>query len=230
MIPQQKDRKSKFIFIYILLFIFVNSIDNKNFHNKELFSNNLIFEVNGLSYVDNQKLKRDLININKDNIFKLDKNELSDRINENNLVFTFIAKKDYPNKIDIQITKANYFGKIYRNGKLYIIGSNGKLINLDSNQTKDLPYFYGNFNREEFLEFLNVINKVGLEIKDISSFYFFPSRRWDIKFKDGLLLKLPNNDLMKVLSQALLLMNNQNFRNLKLIDLRIKNKIITNDR
>ena len=228
MIPQQKDRKSKFIFIYILLFILITSINNKNFHNKELFSNNLIFEVNGLSYVNNQKLKRDLININKDNIFKLDKNELSNRINENHLVLTFLAKKDYPNKIDIEITKAKFVGRIYKNDRLFLIGSNGKLINLDSNQTKDLPYFYGNFNREEFLEFLNVINKVGLEIKDIASFYFFPSRRWDIKFKDGLLLKLPNNDLMKVLPQALLLMNNQNFRNLKLIDLRIKNRIITN--
>ena len=135
MIPQQKNRKSKFIFIYILLFIFITSINNKNFLNKELFSNNLIFEVNGLSYVDNQKLKRDLININKDNIFKLDKNELSNKINENNLVFTFLAKKDYPNKINIQITKAKYFGKIYRNGQLYIIGSRFITQVMDSSLT-----------------------------------------------------------------------------------------------
>ena len=76
MTPQQKDKKSKFIFIYIILFIFITSINNKNFHNKELFSNNLIFEVNGLSNVDNQKLTRDLINLNKDKIVKLDKNEI----------------------------------------------------------------------------------------------------------------------------------------------------------
>jgi hypothetical protein len=209
MIPQQKDRKSKFIFIYIILFILITSINNKNFYNKELFSNNLIFEVNGLSYVDNQKLKRDLININKDNIFKL-------------------AKKDYPNKINIQITKAKYFGKIYRNGQLYIIGSNGKLINYDADSMKELPYFYGKFKKEEFLKFLNVLNNVGLKTKDISSFYFFPSGRWDIKFKDGLLLKLPNTDLINVLSKALLLKNNQNFSNSKIIDLRIKNRIISN--
>ena len=228
MIPQQKDRKSKFIFIYVLLFILVTSINNKNLYNKELFSNNLIFEVNGLTYVDNQKLKRDLINLNKDNIFKLDKNEISNRINENNLVFTFLAKKDYPNKINIQITKAKYFGKIYKNGQLYIIGSNGKLINYDVDSMKDLPYFYGNFKREEFLKFSIIVNKVGLDTKDISSFYFFPSGRWDIKFKNGLLLKLPNTDLMNVLSKAMLLKNNQNFTNSKMIDLRIKNRIISN--
>ena len=194
------------------------------------FSNDLIFEVNGLSYVDNQKLKRDLININKDNIFKLDKNELSNRINNNNLVFTFLAKKDYPNKINIQITKSKYFGKIYRNEQLYIIGSNGKLINYDADNMKDLPYFYGKFKREEFLKFSNIINNVGLKTKDISSFYFFPSGRWDVKFKEGLLLKLPNKDLMDVLSKGLLLKNDQNFKNSKIIDLRIKDIIISNGR
>ena len=228
MIPQQKDRKSKFIYIYILLFILITSINNKNFYNKKLFSNNLIFEVNGLPYVDNQKLKRDLININTDNIFKLDKNKLSNKINENNLVLNFLAKKNYPNKIDIKINRATYVGKIYINEKLSVIGSNGKLINYDINKMKDLPYFYGNFKREEFLEFLTVINKVGLETKDISSFYFFPSGRWDIKFRDGLLLKLPNKDLMNILSKVLLLKNDQNFINSKLIDLRIKNRIISN--
>ena len=228
MIPQQKDKKNKSLYIYILLLILVTSINNKNLYNEKLFPSDLIFKINGLSYEDNQKLKRDLININKDNIFKLDKNELSNRINENNLVFTFIAKKDYPNKINIQITKAKYFGKIYRNGQLYIIGSNGKLINYDADSMKDLPYFYGKFKREEFLKFSNVVNNVGLKTKNISSFYFFPSGRWDIKFKDGLLLKLPNTDLINVLSKALLLKNNQNFSNSKIIDLRIKNKIISN--
>ena len=178
----------------------------------------------------NEKRTKNILSSSKiqSNIFKLDKNELSNRINENNLVFTFLAKKDYPNKINIQITKANYFGKIYRNEQLYIIGSNGKLINYDADSTKDLPYFYGKFKREEFLKFSNIINNVGLKTKDISSFYFFPSGRWDIKFKDGLLLKLPNTNLNNVLPKAILLKKNQNFSNSKIIDLRIKNRIISN--
>jgi len=77
--------------------------------------------------------------------------------------------------------------------------------------------------------FLTAIEQVGLETKDISSFYFFPSGRWDIKFRDGLLLKLPNKDFMNNLSQFLLLKNDQNFTNSKVIDLRIKNRIISND-
>ena len=229
MIPQQKDRKSKFIFIYVLLFILITSINNKNLNNKELFPRNLIFKINGLSYVDNQKLKRDLININENNIFKLDENKLSNKINENNLVLNFLIKKNYPNKIDIEINKAKYFGKTYKDGQLYIIGSNGKLIDYDKETIKKLPFFYGNFKRKEFLKFSTVLNKVGLDTKEILSFYFFPSGRWDIKFKDGLLLKLPNKDLIEVLSKVLLLKNDQNFKNSKIIDLRIKNRIISNE-
>ena len=228
MIPQQKDKNNKSIFIYILLFILINSINNKNLYDKELFSNKLIFEINGLSYNDNQKLIRDLVNINNDNIFNLDEKILLEKIAENNLVLSFLVKKNYPNKVEITINKATYVGKIYKNDKLSLIGSNGKLINHDLNETTNLPFFYGDFKREEFLEFLTVINKVGLETKDISSLYFFPSGRWDIKFRDGLLLKLPNKDLMKNLSKLLLLKNDQNFKNSKIIDLRIKNRIIIN--
>ena len=228
MIHQQKDKKKKSIYIYILLFILITSINNKNFYDKELFSNKLIFEINGLSFTDNQKLIRDLNNINKNNIFKLDEKKLFEKITENNLVLNFLAKKNYPNKIDIKINRVTYIGKIYKNERISLIGSNGKLINQDVNKMTDLPYFYGNFKKEDFLEFLTVINKVGLEIKDISSFYFFPTGRWDIKFKDGLLLKLPNKDLMNTLSKVMLLKNDQNFTNSKVIDLRIKNRIISN--
>ena len=228
MIPRQKDKINKIIYIYILSFILITSINNKNFYNKELFSNKLLFSIKGLSIIDNQKLMRELIDTNKNNIFELDKNKLSNKINENNLVSNFLAKKIYPNEIEIKINKATYIGKVYRNKKLSLIGSNGKLINLDDNTELVLPYFYGNFKKKELLEFLTIINEVGLQTKDISSFYFFPSRRWDVKFKDGLLLKLPNQNLKNTLSKVLTLINNQNFQNLKLIDLRIKNTIISN--
>ena len=229
MTPQQKDKKNKSIYIYILLFILISSINNKNIYNEKLFPNQLIFKINGLSNIDNQKLIRNLTNINNNDIFKIDKEKLIEKITENNLVLNFSAKKKYPDKIDIIINKATYISKIYKNNKLLLIGSNGKLIHDNTNIVADLPYFYGDFKIKEFLKLLSVINKIQLDIKNISSFYFFPSGRWDIKFKDGLLLKLPNKDLMNSLSKLLLLKKNQNFKNSKIIDLRIKNRIISND-
>ena len=229
MIPQQKDKKNKSIYIYILLFILVASVNNKNIYNEKLFPNKLIFKIIGLSYIDSQKLIRDLVDTNSDNIFKINEKKIIEKISENNLVLNFLVKKKYPDKIEIIINKATYVGKIYRNDKLSLIGSNGKLVSDNSNILKDLPYFYGDFKTKEFLKLLSAINKIQLDTKIISSFYFFPSGRWDIKFKDGLLLKLPNKDLMNSLSKLLILKNDQNFKNSKMIDLRIKNIVITND-
>ena len=229
MIPQQKDKKNKSIYIYIFLFILIASINNKNIYNEKLFPNKLIFKIIGLSSIDNQKLIKDLNDVSNNNIFKINKKKLIEKITENNLVLNFLAKKKYPDKIEIIINKVTFVGKIYKNNKLSLIGSNGKLVDDDANVITDLPYFYGDFKRKEFLKLLSVINKIQLDTNNISSFYFFPSGRWDIKFKDGLLLKLPNKDLMNSLSKLLLLKNDQNFKSSKIIDLRIKNKIISND-
>ncbi len=229
MIPQQKDKKNKSIYIYIFLFILIASINNKNIYNEKLFPNKLIFKIIGLSSIDNQKLIKDLNDVSNNNIFKINEKKLIEKITENNLVLNFLAKKKYPDKIEIIIKKVTFVGKIYKNNKLSLIGSNGKLVDDDANVITDLPYFYGDFKRKEFLKLLSVINKIQLDTNNISSFYFFPSGRWDIKFKDGLLLKLPNKDLMNSLSKLLLLRNDQNFKSSKIIDLRIKNKIISND-
>ena len=52
MIPQLKDKKKKSVYIYIVLFILIASINNKNIYNEKLFPDKLIFKVIGLSYAD----------------------------------------------------------------------------------------------------------------------------------------------------------------------------------
>jgi len=228
MMPQRRDKKNRIVYIYLFFFILVTSINNKNFDNKKLFDNKILFDVSGLSNKENQKLKKDLNFINYNNIFKLDKKELTNKIIENNLVLNFLIKINYPNKVKIVIKKTDFIGKVLKNNKLYIIGSNGKLIKYQNNINSDLPYFYGNFKKDEFLKFLKIIIELNLKIEDVSSFYFFPSRRWDINFKNGLKFKLPTKETKNALLRALILANDQNFINSKIIDLRIKNKIISN--
>ena len=40
-----------------------------------------------------------------------------------------------------------------------------------------------------------MIDATKLVYKDIDSIYYFDSKRWDIKMKDGILIKLPNKKL-----------------------------------
>ena len=63
----------------------------------------------------------------------------------------------------------------------------------------------------------------------IKDFYFFKSKRWDIKTKDGLIIKLPLDEVEKSLNNLSKIIVLEKFKNKKIIDLRQKNQVILND-
>ena len=52
------------------------------------------------------------------------------------------------------------------------------------------------------------------------------SKRWDLIYKKNILIKLPVNDLKFSIILLKDLINSENIENVKIIDLRIKNKIV----
>ena len=59
-------------------------------------------------------------------------------------------------------------------------------------------------------------------------YFFFPSKRWDIELKNNIIIKLSKNDIKKSLKSALEFLNNNEFKDIKIIDARINNQIILN--
>ena len=222
----QLKNKKKLIFFYLLILITLSSINNRYLYEEIILNNKIVFEIDGLSNDDDLKLRNNLKSLKDQSIFLIDKKELSELIIKNNIVLNFLVKKIYPNKIEIKINKAIKVGKILKNNKLSVILSNGKLIDYDY-QNLYLPYFYGEFDKKEFLKFFYMLKSANLDFKKIQSCYFFPSGRWDIKFKDGLIIKLPENNPKKSLSFVLNLLKEKKFINSKVLDLRINNKIIS---
>jgi len=54
---------------------------------------------------------------------------------------------------------------------------------------------------------------------------YYPSNRWDVIFKDKTILKLPSEQITTNLKRAEILLSLKDFES-KVIDLRIKNKVI----
>ena len=59
--------------------------------------------------------------------------------------------------------------------------------------------------------------------------FFYPSYRWDIETKEGLLIKLPQDELKKNLNFLNVLLKKNEFKDKKTIDLRQKNQVIVNE-
>ena len=225
---QQIDKKRK-LYIYLFLLIFLTTINNLPLINSgylKLKINQI--KVSGLSDENNFKILKDLDELISQNIFFANKYYFLSILEKNNLIHSFKIKKIYPNSIEVQIKKADLLAITNFNEKKFFIGSNGKLIDYDSSNT-NLPYVFGKVKTVDFINFVKIIEQSKFNFKEISEMYFYPSGRWDIKNKHGILFKLPKKNLIKSLNIAYRIIDNEKLKNSKIIDLRISNHIVSTD-
>jgi len=220
-------RKSKKLLIYFFLLIIISSTNNISLKNLE-FQKVTKIEVLGLGEIENQLIIDQIKNLNLNNIFFINKAEINNLISSNPLIEKYQIFKSYPSAIKIMIKKTNFIAKINRNNEIFVIGSNGKLIP-DSFQASDLPYIFGKPEIQEFLKFKQIVDQSKFSFDEIESLYFFPSKRWDIKLKNNILLKLPNNSIMASLDYAYEFLEDNNVGKFTTIDIRIDNQIILNE-
>ena len=217
-------RISRKIIIYLLIFFSVSSIGNYHLINFN-FLKNVRFNITGLDDLNILNMTNNLNNLKIKNIYFLNKSKVSEIIESNTLVENYSVNKKYPSNLVIKIIDTNFLAKINLNNKIYIIGSNGKLIN-NNYKNDNLPFIFGKPEINEFLNFKRLIDESKFSYDQIKNLYFFPSKRWDVELSNQLILKLSKNDIKDSLNQAFEFFNNNNFKEIKLIDARIKNQII----
>ena len=217
-------KKSKKIIIYFFLLILVGSISNNSINNlkfEEIKNINIL----GLEENNQKILLQNLNNLNLKNIFYLNKKNFQTTIEKNSLIEEYTVTKKYPNSIDIKIKKTNFIAKIKDGEKFFLVGSNGKLT--DYNHTEvELPYIFGNPKINEILELKKIIEKSKIQYTQIKSLYYFKSKRWDLKFKNNILIKLPEKVEKETLDYLFVFLKNIDLESEKIIDARISNKII----
>ena len=223
---QPTDKKKK-LFIYLFLMIFLTTINNLSLSNSgylKLTINQI--KVYGLNDEANFNISEEFKKlISKKNLFFINKDYFVNVLKKNNLVHSFKVRKIYPNTIEVQIQKTKFLAITNYNKKKFFIGSNGKLIDFQSSD-KNLPYVFGKIKTEEFIEFTKIFVNSKFNFEEISELYLFPSGRWDVKTNKDILIKLPKKNLLKALNLSHHMITNENFKNNKIIDLRIYNNVI----
>ena len=225
------DRKGK-LFFYFILFILLSTQVTKNQNIIKHFTATVNYiEVTGMSYENNLKVSESLNSLLFQNIFFINKSDFHNILKENNLIESFYIKKFYPNIIRVNIKKTKLLAITSQNNKKFYVGSNGKLIPVETNKNfnNKLPFVYSKSNYGDFVELKKIIDRSKFKFEEISSFYYFPSNRWDIKTNKGLLIKLPKKKILESLELAHMIKTNEQFKDNKIIDLRISNRIIASN-
>ncbi len=221
--PQQINKK---IIFYISLVIILGTFNNKNLKNFDFPKINMV-DIEGIEFNDNEFLK--ITNLTRlNNLLSIQKSQIKEILNSNNLIEQYEVFKRYPSSIKIKIEKTNFLASTNINGKNYLVGSNGKFIDA-KHYSKNLPFVFGNFEIKKFLEFKNIILQTDFEYNNIKNFYSFPSGRWDIEMISGVMIKLPITEIKESINLSIALLNNKEFSNVKILDIRQKNQIVMND-
>ena len=221
-------KKSTKIVFYFFLLIIISSINNFELNSIKLEKIKNI-KLSGLDNKDSEVLLNKIKSVQLDNIFSLNTFELKEILNANTLIEKYKVFKIYPSTLVIQIHKTNFLAKINKENKIYLVGSNGKLSNVNSSNIQ-LPFIFGKPDIKEFLKFKKIIDDSKLYYDEIKNIYFFQSKRWDIEMSDKTLIKLPKDFNKDTLDSVLIFLNDKNFKKNKIIDARIKNQIIINDK
>tara|TARA_B110000003_G_scaffold177472_1_gene176884 strand:- start:706 stop:1380 length:675 start_codon:yes stop_codon:yes gene_type:complete len=221
-------RTGKKILIYFFLLFLVGSINNTNL-SKIQFEDIEDINVVGLDNNGNFILSNKIKNLKLSNIFLINSEKIIKQVNSNKLVEKFYIFKKYPSSLHVNIEKTQFFARINNNGKISLVGSNGKLIKNDF-LNNDLPFIFGNPIIDEFLNFKKIIDQSKISYDQIKNLYFFPSKRWDLQLKNNIIIKLSNDNNKKSLDFVHEFLHNKELRDIKIIDARIKNQIILNDR
>ena len=220
-------RKSKKILLYFFLLFLVGSINNIDINDLKFQS---ITDINiiGLEDKENSILLKKIKDLNLKSIFLINKNNLINQIESNSLVEKYFIFKRYPSSLNINIEKTNFLARINKNGKIFVLSSNGKLTK-NTYSSNQLPFVFGNPDIVEFFNIKKTIDESKISYEEIKNLYFFLSKRWDLELKNNIIIKLSNDNTKEGLKLALEFLHSNEFKDVKIIDARIKNQIILND-
>ena len=212
--------------LYSLLIIILTSIYNYNFKIHEIFNIKYIY-VDGLTKEKNEIVKNEIKKILKKNILFINKDYFSKLIERSDTEYLNI-KKNFPNKLIINFTPAKPICIIKIKNNKFILGNNGKILDTKIDE-KIVPIVSGSKDVKNIYNVVSLISKSNLDNTMVKEIVFFKSGRFDINLRSGIIIKFPINFNKDTIDYVDKLLNEKKFKNSKIIDLRIKNKIIKNE-
>ena len=226
MMLQSIDKKKIYFYIILLLILVsTHNLEAIKFTNS-YFNIQKITVSNNIDKNLNYEITNSLNKFKNYNIFLLNQNEIVEIIEKYNVISEYKVYKEYPSSVNIYLKETNILAYYFDKNKKTYIGENGKKITRNEFNFKDIPLVVGDVDISAFLDLIKKLKKNGFKHDDFVKFYSFKSNRWDLTYKNNLIFKLPQEDLDSSLILLKNIIENKNIDDVKIIDLRIKNKII----
>ena len=226
-------KKAYKIFSFFLLLTILSTYHSKeqkfdpNKKDDNLFSVKKI-EIENNNFISDEEIKLNLKDLYGKNIFFIEIPLLEKSLYRIELIEKVFFKKKYPNTIKVKVHEEKVIALLSKKKDKFFIMESSKLVKANNEMGfKNLPNIFGEESEIYFSLFYKKLKDLKFPIQRIKNFYFFKIGRWDIQLKNDQIIKLPFKEVDESINQSIKLITRKDFSNFKIIDLRIKNKIIT---
>jgi len=224
------------LIISLLLTTFLNNIDFKKY--SKLLNNFLIkngFTINNIQILGIKNIPKETIikivnNENKSNILNVNLLNIYNNLRNNDWVEELYIERVLPNTIKISIIEKEAIGIWQYEMSNKLITKNGEIIST-ANIIKfkiNLPIIHGNDANKNANSILKILETNKVLTKNIWSLDYINNRRWNLHFKQGIIVLLPSEGVLRAWNEIIKLQKNYDVLNLGLteLDLRNPNKIL----
>jgi cell division protein FtsQ len=131
----------------------------------------------------------------------LDAAIVRDRLKANPWISEATVQKLYPGQLQINIVERTAFALWQQGGRLSVIADDGTVLeNYISNRFMSLPLVVGRGAETHARDFLALLDGYP-QVRDVTkAAVFIGERRWNLRLKDGIDVRLPENDVGEALA------------------------------
>ena len=218
------------IILLLLIFSFLTTYSPKEIN--VLPNKNFFFKIKNIEIINNYLISTNIIDekMNKiygKNILFIKRKDIQSLLSSIDFLKKIEVRKKYPDTIIIKVYETKLVAVLFKKDQKYLLDSSSNLIPFNTNDLlKNLPSVFGEGAEKNFINFFKKLEKNNFATKRIKNFYYFQIGRWDIQLLNDQKIKLPSNKTTEAIQQIIELLDREDFKKYKVIDLRINDKII----
>ncbi len=185
--------------------------------------------VEGRHFTDGETLKA-IMGIEKhDPLFAYDLADIQIKIEKLSWVKTARVERRLPDTIYVHLEERVPMALWQRNKRLSLIDTEGKVVTDHKlERFKDLVIVVGEKAPEEATKFLQILDAEPEVLNRVEAITYVSNRRWNLKLKNGVTVKLPEDEMSLALRRLSVTQDKENImdKDIEVIDVREHDRII----
>ncbi|MEM9279406.1 MAG: FtsQ-type POTRA domain-containing protein, partial [Pseudomonadota bacterium] len=184
--------------------------------------------VNGNSAIDNKGIEFSLASQLQSSIFTFDANQARETLLENPWFKSASVRKVYPDTVVVDVVERQPFAFWKASNAVTVIARDGVVLGEASPEHLKLPQVVGQGANLRASEFISVIARFPSIAERASGFVRVAKRRWDIVFRNGPKVMLPEHDWKEALAELDAMQKQKGIldRELVHIDMRLPDRFV----